>query len=399
MTIMDETNYFIDLYSKMIEINAVNPSGGGPGENNRAEFLKGEILKWSDLIKFEEYVTESNGIKRPNLLFLYDRGKEKTVWFVAHMDTVSEGDLSLWKYPPFKATIEDDKIYGRGTCDNGQGTISSLYALKHFIDHPEEIQNNIGVILVADEEAGSKFGIGYVLEHRKFASNDKFVVPDYGTPKGDSVEISEKGLMWLKVTVIGQQCHASTPDAGKNAHRMARNLETRLDEALHSRFNELNEQFVVPSSTFEPTRVDPGTTSINIIPGKESFYFDMRVLPQYSLDEVMKEVKTVTEHFCEETKSDVLVEAINRAEPSSNTPDGKEFVDLFIESVKKVKGIDVKRVGIGGGTCGAFFRQKGLDTIVWSTLDETEHMPNEYAKISNVVGDAEVFIDFLKRKL
>ena len=315
------------------------------------------------------------------------------------MDTVAEGDLTLWKYPPFKATIEGDKIYGRGTCDNGQGGISSLFALRYFLDNPNELQNNIGVILVSDEEAGSKYGIDYVLKNRNFTKDDKFIVPDFGTPTGDSVEVAEKGMMWLKITVVGQQCHASTPDAGKNAHRLARELEMRIDRNLHSKFNATDNEFTVPVSTFEPTKVEPGTTSINIIPGKESFYFDMRILPKYTVDEVFTEVKRTTDQFSKETGVGVLLEPVNKANPSSNTPEGGEFVQKFIESVKKLRGIDVKRVGIGGGTCGAFFRNKGLDTIVWGTLDETEHMPNEYAKLSNVFGDAEVFIDFLKSKL
>lgn len=393
---MTEKNYFIDLYSKMIAINSVNPSGGGKGESNRAEFLKREILKWSKEIRFEEYVAESDGIKRPNLLFLFDRGKERTVWFVAHMDTVSEGDPSLWKYPPFKATIEGDKIYGRGTCDNGQGGISSLIALRHFLDHPDEMKNNIGVIMVSDEEAGSTYGIDYVLQKRKFTKNDKFVVPDFGTPDGSSVEVAEKGLIWLKITVIGKQCHASTPDVGKNAHRLARELELRIDKSLHSKFDAKDSQFTPPTSTFEPTKVEPGTTSVNIIPGKESFYFDMRILPKYTIDEVFNEVKRISNEFTRESGADVLLEFINKAKPSSNTPEGRDFVQKFIDSVKKVRGIDVKSVGIGGGTCGAFFRNNGFDTIVWGTLDETEHMPNEYAKLSNVFGDAEVFIDFVK---
>ncbi len=394
---MTDRDYFIDLYSKMIAINAVNPTGGGRGEGERAEFLKKEILKWSKNIKFEEYVAESGGIKRPNLLFLFDTGKERTVWFVAHMDTVSEGDLTLWKYPPFKATIEGDRIYGRGTCDNGQGGISSLIAFRYFLDHPTEMKSNIGVILVSDEEAGSAYGIDYVLKKRKFTKNDKFIVPDFGTPDGSSVEVAEKGLMWLKITVIGKQCHASTPEAGKNAHRLARELEARLDKKLHSRFNATDPLFIGPSSTFEPTKVEPGTTSVNIIPGKESFYFDMRILPKYSLDEVFGEVKRTSDEFTKETGADVLLEFANRAEPSKNTPDGEEFVRKFKESIKKLRGIEVRSVGIGGGTCGAFFRNQGYDTIVWGTLDETEHMPNEYAKLSNVFGDAEVFIDFMKR--
>ena len=53
---MTDKKYFVDLYSEMIEINSVNPSGGGRGEEKRAEFLKKKILGWSKEIKFEEYL-------------------------------------------------------------------------------------------------------------------------------------------------------------------------------------------------------------------------------------------------------------------------------------------------------------------------------------------------------
>ncbi len=219
-----------------------------------------------------------------------------------------------------------------GTNITGSST-SSLYALKYFIDNPDHIENNVGVILVSDEEAGSKYGIAYVLKHRKFTKNDKFIVPDYGTPTGDSVEVAEKGVIWLKITMIGQQCHASTPDAGKNAHRLARNLEMRIDKQLHSKFNAADSEFTVPRSTFEPTKVEPGTTSINIIPGKESFYFDMRIMPIYTIDEVFNEVKKISKQFKKEQGIDVQLEFMNRANPSSNTPEGAHKCVQKTESI------------------------------------------------------------------
>ncbi|UCD92845.1 MAG: hypothetical protein JSV43_02695 [Methanobacteriota archaeon] len=48
-------------------------------------------------------------------------------------------------------------------------------------------------------------------------------------------------------------------------------------------------------------------------------------------------------------------------------------------------------VGIGGGTCAAYFRQKGLDACVWFTGDQTAHAANEYCKIDNLIDDAKVF--------
>ena len=386
----------LDLFSRMIGINAVNPASGGPGEHERAEFLKKAISRMSPDLEFEEFTADYNGIKRPNILITLDAGREKTVWFVAHMDTVTEGDMGLWKYPPFSATIDGDRIYGRGTCDNGQGIISSILTLRYFIDHRDEMGSNLGIILVSDEETGSAYGIGHVLKQRKFVKNDKFIVPDFGTPDGSEVEVAEKGIFWLKVTVVGEQCHGSTPEKGKNAHRLARVLEGRIDQELHRKFNGNDTLFSPPFSTFEPTKVEPGTASINIIPGRESFYFDMRILPAYSTDEVLAEITRMKGEFEREFGVSVILEPVQKEEPSFNSPGSRGFVDSFISSVRRVRGIGVRETGIGGGTCGAFFRREGLDTIVWGTLDDTEHKPNEYAKISNVFGDASVFIDFIK---
>jgi acetylornithine deacetylase/succinyl-diaminopimelate desuccinylase-like protein len=47
-------------------------------------------------------------------------------------------------------------------------------------------------------------------------------------------------------------------------------------------------------------------------------------------------------------------------------------------------------IGIGGGTVGAFLRNIGIDSVVWSRLDESAHQPNEYTLIENIVGDAKV---------
>jgi succinyl-diaminopimelate desuccinylase len=39
---------------------------------------------------------------------------------------------------------------------------------------------------------------------------------------------------------------------------------------------------------------------------------------------------------------------------------------------------------------GAYLRNAGIDSVVWSRLDESAHQPNEYAVIDNIIGDAKV---------
>jgi succinyl-diaminopimelate desuccinylase len=48
-------------------------------------------------------------------------------------------------------------------------------------------------------------------------------------------------------------------------------------------------------------------------------------------------------------------------------------------------------MGIGGGTVGKFFRDKGFNCVVWSTQDEVAHTADEYCRISAMLDDAKVF--------
>ena len=57
--------------------------------------------------------------------------------------------------------------------------------------------------------------------------------------------------------------------------------------------------------------------------------------------------------------------------------------ELF-EAIKNVHGVEPRFVGIGGGTVAAGLRNAGIDAVVWSTMDELAHQPNEYAIIKNI---------------
>ena len=66
------------------------------------------------------------------------------------------------------------------------------------------------------------------------------------------------------------------------------------------------------------------------------------------------------------------------------------LVKLLSQSVAEVYGVKTKPIGIGGGTVGAYLRNEGIDSAVWCRIDDTAHQPNEYAIISNILGDAKV---------
>ncbi len=379
----------IEALRKFVSINSVNPAGGGPGEKEKADWLESLLkdLGYPEIHRYDP--VDDNGFVRSSLIAKIPGKTERTLWFVTHIDTVPEGDISLWKHDPFDPVVEDGKIYGRGSEDNGGSMIATIYAGKALMEAGRVPEYTFGLALVADEEYGSKWGIEYLIEKGVFSKDDLFVIPDAGNSEGDFIEIAEKGILWLEIEVLGKQGHASLPHMSRNAFRKGAELLLKIDEGLRTRFDKVDIIFEPSESTFEPTKAEKTVDNVNTIPGRFVFCIDSRVLPEYSLDDVVKAAEEIVEE--ERGNFEVNVRVLQRLDAAPPTPADSEVVRLLKETIERVRGIDVRVGGIGGGTCAAFFRRKGWHAAVWSTIDETAHQPNEYKRINHLVDDAKVF--------
>ncbi|MBO8182666.1 MAG: M20 family metallo-hydrolase [Archaeoglobus sp.] len=381
-------NFGVDLLSNLIEIKAISPDSGGEGELKKAEYLE-RFLDGFEVERIDVEDERAYGGVRPNIIAKIKGKKRRTIWIVSHLDVVPEGDEKLWKTPPFKAVIKEGKIFGRGSEDNGQSLVASLMAGRTILDLDLTPEYTLALAFVADEEMGSEFGIQELIRRKIFEKDSLVVVPDGGTPKGDMIEIAEKSILWLKFSVFGRQTHASSPQKGLNASRIAMKFILEVDSRLKKEFDAENNLFSPPFSTFEPTKREKNVDNVNTIPGLDVSYMDCRVLPEYSIDDVISFVEGVKKEFeVEGARIEVEVVQKNSSPP---TPEDSEIVEKLKKSLKIARGVSAGVYGMGGNTCGAFFRKAGFETAVWSTVDNTAHQPNEYCRIENLVNDAKVF--------
>lgn len=377
-----------DTLTKMISIKAVSPESGGDGEGKRADFLEGILRSWGLKPKRYEYA-DNHGVKRPNLVVKYGKG-EKTLWLVAHIDTVAEGDRDLWKTDPFKGVVKGGKVYGRGSQDNGQGVVASMYALKALLGR--DLKYNFGLILAADEELGSVYGCRKLINERIFEKGDMFIVPDHGVPSGRDIEIVEKSRLVLKVTVIGRQAHAAYPNKGINALREAAKYMLETDAYLHRKYSMTTKQFPRLGSTFEMTKHEKNVDSINIIPGEEVYYLDCRVTPGYDLGQIVKELKKIREKYA----AKIRIEVVDKEEEASPMRHDSEIIMLLRKAIKDVLGEEAALIGIGGGTMARYVRLAGFDAAVWTVEHNVAHQPNEYVPIDDFMKTARVFVNLFK---
>lgn len=287
--IAENQGEYISLQKILTSHKALAPENGGDGELEKCLALEKFLREhgFENLVRFDSPDERVRAKIRPNLVATIP-GKNDgfSIWVIAHLDVVPAGDLSAWKTDPWQTVEKDGKIFGRGVEDNQQGLVSAFAAAWSFVKNRIAPEHTVKLLFAADEEVGSKHGMIFLLKkHKKlFGKNDLFIIPDGGDKKGETLEIAEKNVLWLKFEIFGKQSHGSRPDQGKNACLASAKFTSALYDALGKKFKKKNPLFIPPCSTFEPTMRKANIDSVNIIPGKEEFYFDCRIIPEYSCD-------------------------------------------------------------------------------------------------------------------
>jgi succinyl-diaminopimelate desuccinylase len=382
----------IDWQRELVRRPAVGPESGGPGEGEKAAYLAAMLKGWG--LQVKNYPAPDDrvaGGARPNLVAFLPGKRPEKVWVLSHLDVVPPGDEALWHSDPYELRVDGDRLYGRGTEDNHHGIVMSLLAVRAFLDLGLRPERTVALALVSDEETGSLKGLGYLVEHhpRLFSPDDLIIIPDAGNTEGTMIEVAEKSILWLKLTVEGKQGHASRPHLSRNTLRAAAHMIVAL-EALHQEFPLENPLFRPPQSTFEPTKKEANVPNINTIPGRGVFYLDCRVLPEYDLNRVIDRVKEIGEEVARRLEVSLTVEPVQALQAPPATAADAPVVRALSRAIRDVYGREARPQGIGGGTVAAFFRQRGLPAAVWMTVSDTAHHPNEYCHISTVMDDARV---------
>lgn len=394
--LVENERNMVALEKLLTSIPAIAPEGGGDGEYKKCAALE-NWLRENGFTNIERYEAPdsrvSDGVRPSLVVTIPGQSDDYNIWVMAHIDVVPTGDLSLWESDPWTVVEKDGKLIGRGVEDNQQGLVSAAFAGLYFIKNNIKPAHTVKLLFVADEENGSEYGIIYLMKnHKLFKKSDLILIPDGGDSKGETIEIAEKNILWLKVHVIGKQTHGSRPDSGANACLAACDLSLRLHN-LEKTFNKTDDLFEPNYSTFQPTKRAKNVDSINIIPGEDTFYMDCRILPCYTLAEVLKEVDSLCSQVEKEHNVKIEYECPQKSE-SPATPVSAPVAQKLAAALKKVHGIEAKFIGIGGGTVGAELRRESIDAVVWSTLDDQAHQPNEYCLVENIIKDAETLTGF-----
>ena len=165
------------------------------------------------------------------------------VWLSTHMDTV----------PPFIAPTEDDeKIYGRGSCD-AKGIIAAQITAAELLR--EQGIEDIGLLYTVEEERAST-GAKVANDH-PLAAKCEYLIN--GEPTDNELAIGSKGAFRAKIKTTGRAAHSAYPEQGESA------IEKLLDILEDVRHTKLPNDEFFGETTVNLATLDGGI-ALNVIP-------------------------------------------------------------------------------------------------------------------------------------
>ncbi|MGI9156688.1 MAG: ArgE/DapE family deacylase [Marmoricola sp.] len=150
-----------------------------------------------------------------------------------HVDVVPPGDFGRWQHAPFRPTISEARIHGRGACDMKAGVAANVAALAAVQKAGVVLRDTFALHFVIGEEDG---GLGAFGTLRRGHTGQTCIITE---PTSGTLTTANAGALTFSVAVPGLATHASTSYAGSSAidsyvaiHRGLHELQVRRNEVV-----------------------------------------------------------------------------------------------------------------------------------------------------------------------
>lgn len=325
--------------------------------------------------------------KRPNVFVGSDFNKKSGLLLVAHLDTVSAGDESQWRFGPFEAKIEDGKLFGRGAIDCKVGIALSLFALRILKDLGKaNLAKFVGVV---DEERGadSRLGARFLIDKGLRAKGAIYTYSGVET-----ITIGHRGGVRLWVEAQGEAVHTGSMNwqdrkRGANAVEAIAKLITRLPEI---KMEGRHPSFPGYKFVLTPTLLEGGSGE-SIVPDGARVLIDARLLPNHDNEEYIKKVKRLVNEL-ESRKIRFNIEVKNNI-PGVTISSQEPIVKILEKLDKEVMNVVPEIRGCGPWNEGYMFIQARIPMVCgFGAVGDGAHSINEYVEIESLPKVLEMYV-------
>ena len=324
---------------------------------------------------------------KANLFATLGEGKPAGIILSGHTDTVP-WDGQDWSRDPLSGTVQDGRLYGRGSADM-KGFIAVALANAQWLAE-SDAPFAVHLALSYDEEVGC-FGVRELIADLRGAGIRPMACI-VGEPTHMVPAIAHKGVYRYKCCVRGKEAHSSLTPQSVNAIEMAARLVGRVRDMAEGfeREEPRYEGFDVPFSTASVGQFHGGIAD-NVVPRDAEFRYEFRDLPTADAAAMQQQVLAHARAL-EPAMQRVAPEAGFRFETICEVPSFLGSAnDVVTQLALRLSG-ERQTTLVAFGTEAGLFKGAGIPTVVCGPGSITQaHQPDEYVSLEQL-GRSEAFI-------
>ena len=313
---------------------------------------------------------------------LYARlgNKSPNFCYAGHLDVVPAGNLKDWTVNPFKPSIKNGHLIGRGANDMKSSIAAFVTAVSKFIQKNKKFNGSISLLITGDEEGVAINGTKKVVEYLK-KKKEKINFCLVGEPTnpnklGEMIKIGRRGSITGKLVVIGVQGHVAYPNRANNPSTA---LVQILKELKGIKFDKGTKDF--QPTNLEITKINIDNSADNVIPGLAYASFNIRFNNKHSSNTLKSKINKIVKKICNKNKSKYKIEYNVSGEAFLTSPN--ETTYMIQNTIKKITKIKPK-LSTTGGTSDARFIRKISPCLEFGLVGKTMHKVDEVVALKDL---------------
>ena len=375
----------LQLAKELIRFPTVTPIDAGV-----MKFLEKKLKKLGFKTKLLEF--KEKNFKPVKNLYARLGTKGPNFCYAGHLDVVPPGNIKDWTINPFKPSVKNNHLIGRGANDMKSSVAAFVSAVSTFLLKNKKFNGSISLLITGDEEGDAINGTRKVVEYLK-KRKEKINFCLVGEPTnpnklGEMIKIGRRGSLTGKLTIIGHQGHVAYPSRANNPSTIIVNI---LKELKDIKFDKGTKDF--QTTNLEVTRININNTADNVIPATAEATFNIRFNNKHSSTSLKKRLNKILRKITKKHKSKFKIDYRVSGEAFLTKPNKTTFmIQNVIKKITKLK----PKLSTTGGTSDLRFIRTICPGLEFGLVGKTMHKVDEAVSLKDLKNLTKIYESILE---